>query len=341
MTRFHVGGRVIKTALAVTLSIYIAQQLGLERVTLSAIVALVTVQRTFYHSLLESLGKLGSVLLGGILGTLFAYLLGVTPLSYGLVTLASIFFCLQLRLQDNIILTTITAITVIFSEADNLTVYSLLQIGTALLGAVVALVINYLFTPNHKQEVLRRLQQADEGLQRAIDFIISEMLAPGCDDSEFQSEALQLKREIETGKSVAQLLREEQRFIITRETPSDIYRQAFDIFESQLDRLEEMHNLARRMAVEVPQAVPLVKLFRIIKRIQRNRLRGKRTSYALLERAVINLDQTFAKLEMPLTREEFVSRASLFHLYQEIKRYYRRTLKLPDGLRQEKKVKTS
>lgn len=337
MNRFHVGGRVIKTAAAVTLSIYIAQQLGLERVTLAAIVALVTVQRTFYHSLLESLGKLGSVLLGGILGTLFAYLLGVTPLAYGLVTLTSIFICLQLRLQDNIILTTITAITVIFSEAANLTVYSLMQIATALVGAGCALVINYLFTPNHKQEVIRRLQQAEEGLRQVSDFIIRKMLEPGCDDGEFEAAVLQLKKEIDMGKDVAKLLREEQRFIITRETPSDRYRQAFHIFDSQLDRLEEMHNLARRMAIEVPQAVPLVKLFRIVQNIQRNRIRGKRISYALLEQAIKNLDQDFAELQMPRTREEFVSRASLFHLFQEIKRYYWRTLKLPKALCQSKK----
>ncbi|MEW5785948.1 MAG: aromatic acid exporter family protein, partial [Bacillota bacterium] len=65
MNRFHVGGRVFKTALAVTLAIFLAQQFGLERVTLAAIIALLTVQRTFFHSLVQSLVKLGSVLIGG------------------------------------------------------------------------------------------------------------------------------------------------------------------------------------------------------------------------------------------------------------------------------------
>ncbi len=97
MNRYIVGGRVVKTALAVTLAITIAQQLGLERVTLAAIVALLTVQKTFYHSLLQSMAKLGSVLLGGVLGTAFSFMFGVSPLGYGLVTLAAIYICLQLR----------------------------------------------------------------------------------------------------------------------------------------------------------------------------------------------------------------------------------------------------
>lgn len=330
LTRFHVGGRVIKTAVAVTLSIYLAQQLGLERVTLAAIVALVTVQRTFYNSLLESLGRLGSVMIGGILGTLFAYFLGAAPLAYGLVTLLSISICLQLRLQNNIILTTITAITVIISNADNLILYSLSQIATALLGAIVALLINYLFTPNHQKEVVRQVQQAEEGLRQLIDIIMKEMLHPGCETGEFKNQVLRLKQEIKTGKDTAILLQEEQRFVITRETPSDCYLLAFDLFDSQLDRLEEMHNLARRIAVEVPQAAHLVQLFRIVQQVQRNRIRGKKSSNTLLDRVITNLDQRFARLEMPRTREEFVSRASLFHLYQEIKRYYRYTLKLPE-----------
>ncbi len=118
MNRFLVGGRVIKTALAVTIAIIIAQQLGLERVTLAAIVALLTVQRTFFHSLQQSLAKLGSVLLGGGLGATFSYVFGVSPLGYGLVTLAAIYICLQLHWQDHIILTAVTAITVIFSGSN-------------------------------------------------------------------------------------------------------------------------------------------------------------------------------------------------------------------------------
>lgn len=336
INRFHVGGRVLKTALAVTLAIYFTQLIGMERVTLAAIVALLTVQRTFYHSLLQSIGKLGSVFLGVILGTIFGYLFGVTPLAYGLVTLIMILLCLQLQWQDHIVLATVTAITVIFSGAADLKVYSLEQMLTALLGAASALVINYLFTPNHSQEVVNRLLKVETNLRQAIDFIIKEILEPGCDDTDFKEKVLLLQKEIAEGADVAKLLREEQRFMINRQTPSDRYRQAFHIFSSQLDRLEEMHKLARRMPVEVPQALPLVKLFRIVQAIQFNRLRGKRATYPIFEKAIENLDQRFAAMELPKSREEFISRASLFHLYQEIKRYYRRTQKIAAVISKEK-----
>lgn len=324
MNRFHLGGRVLKTVLAVTLAILFTQQLGFERVTLAALVALVTVQRTFYHSLVQSLEKLGSVLLGGVLGTVFGYLFGINPLAYGLVTLLSILLCLKIRWEDHIILTAVTAISIIFSGATNLGVYSLYQILTALLGAVSALGANYLFTPNHKQEVVNRLMQAEEDLRHLIDFLILEVQKPGCEDKAFLEQVNRLKEEIEEGKDIAKLLQEEQRFIVKRETQSERYHKSFNILSSQLDRLDEMHRLARRMPVAVPQVLPLIKLLRIVQKVQHNKFHNKKSSYARLERVLENLDKYFTDMDIPCSREEFISRASIFHLFQEVKRYYGR-----------------
>ncbi|MFU8795634.1 MAG: aromatic acid exporter family protein [Dethiobacteria bacterium] len=332
LKRYLVGGRVLKTALAVTISIFLAQQLGLERITVAAIVALLTVQRSFYYSLVQSMAKLGSVLIGGILGTAFSYIFGMTPLGYGLVTLAAIYICLRLNWQDHIALTSVTAITIIFSGTNLPLTFSFEHILTALLGAVCALGVNLLFTPNHRKDVLEKLRQTEAGLRRAIDFIIMEMEDPGHDDQEFREEVAKLHQIINEGMETAKLLREEQRFIITRETDSDRYRQTFHICSSQLNRLEEMHNLALRMPVKVPHAEPLVRLFKIVQKLQFRRIHGKQGHYDTIEKLLLKLEQSFAKLDLPRSREEFISRASLFHLFQEIKRYYRRMQKMPEDL---------
>jgi uncharacterized membrane protein YgaE (UPF0421/DUF939 family) len=332
MNRFLVGGRVLKTAAAVTLAIFIAQQFNMERVPLAAIVALITVQKTFYHSLQKSMAKLGSVLLGGILGTIFSYFFGLSPIGYGLATLAAIYICLQLQWQENIVITTITAILIILSGTDAPLIYSLQQILTGLVGATCALLINYLFTPNHRKEVIEKLEEAEHGLRQAIDFIIKEMLKPGCDDESFKEKIDILDSDIEEGMQVAKLLREEQRFIINRETDSDLFRRAFYVYRSQLNRLEEMHRLARRMPIKVPQARPLARLFRIIQKMQYRHLNGRGSHYQIVEQLMDRLEGSFDIMDLPKTREEFVSRASLFHLFQEIKRYYHRLQKIPAGL---------
>jgi len=338
LNRFLVGGRVLKTVLAVTISIYIAQHFGLPRMILAAIVALITVQKTFYHSLIQSMSKIGGVLIGGILGTIFSYFFGVSPLGYGLVTLASIYICLQLKMQEHIVLTTVTAITIIFSGSEiPLLSYSAGQILTGLIGAVCALAINYLFTPNHKKEVIQIIKDTEEGLNKAIDLIKIEMNKPGCDDNNFKELVRDLHDKIDEGLETSKLLHEEQRFIVNRETASDRYHQTFQAYKSQLRRLAEMHTLARRIPIRVPQAEPLVQLFSIVQKIQRRKIEGKKTHYRLVEKVIERLELSFEEMELPQTRREFVSRASLFHLLQEIKRYYNRIQQIPAKVLPQKK----
>ncbi|MDW7740202.1 MAG: aromatic acid exporter family protein [Bacillota bacterium] len=333
MNRYIIGGRVLKTVLAVTLAIYIAQYFELPRMILAALVALITVQKTFYHSLVQSLSKIGGVLLGGILGTTFSYFFGVSPLGYGLVTLVAIYICLQLRWQEHIVVTTVTAITIIFSGNEMpLLSYSIGQILTALIGAVCALTINYLFTPNHKKEVLKKIRQTEEGLSQAVNFIMLEMSEPGCDDTAFKELVLNLRLEIESGLETAKLFQEEQRFIINRETAADRYYQTFQIYSSQLKRLTEMHNLARRIPIKVPQAAPLIKFFRIVQAMQKRRLEGKKAHYKLVDHLLVKMEQSFEEMALPKSRKEFISRASLFHLLQEIKRYYNRMQQIPSAV---------
>ncbi len=331
LKQFPVGGRVLKTALAVTLAIFIVQQLGLVRINLAAIVALITVQKTFYHSLLQSMAKLGSVLIGGVLGTTFSYFFGLSPLGYGLATLAAIYVCLQLQWQEHIVLTAITAITVIFSSNGDTAplLFSVQQIFTALVGALSGLLLNYLFTPNHKKEVEQKLLQTEEGLRRGIDFIMLEMLKPGCNDEPFKEEIENLDRIIEEGLKTSKLLQGEQRFIINRDTDSDRYYKTFMIFKSQLSRLEEMHNLARRIPIRVPQSGPLVQLFRIVQKMQHRSVTGRKNHFEIVDHLLNKMEDSFSVTEPPQSSEEFISQASLFHLFQEIKRYYRRMREAP------------
>jgi len=333
LQRFNVGGRVLKTSLAVTLTIYILQSLGVERVTLPAIVAMVTIQRTFYRSIMQSLARLGGILLGAGIGILLGILLGSTPLVYGLAILIIIWGCLQLNWQDNILTSSVVAIGIISSNALNLPLYSLQQVLSALLAGIVSLAINFLFTPNHRQEVKDRLLCVEGAFCKMLGAVAQEMCHPGTKYQDFNQEAELLRAEIQAGLEFSKLFREEQRFNLSRETLADQYRETFRIFASQLDRLQEMHLLATRMVIEVPQAESLAKLLHILMKTQKRQLTGKKIPYALLDRAITSLENTFVHMALPTTREEFVSRSSLVHLFKEIKKYYIRIRQMPPVLK--------
>ena len=335
LKRFNVGGRVLKTSLAVGLTIFIVQSFGVERVTLPAIVAMVTIQRSFYRSIIQSLAKLGGILLGAFIGLLFGILMGPAPLAFALAIFIVIMGCLQLNWQDNILTTSVVAIGIISSNAHSLPLYSLQQVLSALLAGAVALTINFLFTPNHRQEVRGRLQQIEVAFREMMDDITQEMLHPDMKNEKFKQKAQLLENEIKEGLEISKLFREEQRFNLSRETLADHYRDTFRVFASQLERLQEMHKLAKRMVMEVPQATPLVQLIRILQKVQKNQLYGKKVHYAMLDKAIANLEESFALMDLPVTRAEFISRSSLVHLFKEIKKYYKRVRRIPPVLRDE------
>lgn len=324
--RFYVGGRVLKTTLAVGLSVYTAQLLGIERVSLAAIVAIVTIQRTFYRSLVQSAARLGSVFLGASLGTLAGLLFGASPLAFSLMIFAVIYSCLLLNWQENIVVTSVVAIGVLASRADSLTLYSAHQLASALVGSIVALLVNFMFAPHYEGNLIRSLVELEESLGSLLESLAGEILHPGCRSESFGTRVAQLKEKISAGLEHSKLFREEQYFKTAKETQADLYRETLRVFSSQNERLLEMHQLAKRMVCEVPQAIPIARLLCILKKAQRRQLYGKWNHDGLLQKVINNLEEEFSHMELPATRAEFVSRASLVHLFKETKKYYRRLL---------------
>ncbi|MCL4462940.1 MAG: aromatic acid exporter family protein [Firmicutes bacterium] len=330
--KFHVGGRVLKTSLAVGLSVFVVQSLEFGDVTLAAIVAVVTIQRTFYRSLLQSAERLGSVLLGTMLGTLLALILGATPLSYSLVTLVVILACLRLNWQENVVVVTVVAIGVMASPAENLPLYSFEQFVSALIGAVVALGVNFMFAPSHQNAVLVKLASLEILLQQMMSLVAEEILRIESRYEDLEQKAENMMQEINLSLELSKLFREEQRFSILGEKLADEYQETFRYYATQSERLLEMHYLAKHMISDMPQAAPIARLLCILKQVQSRRLRGKNAHDRLLTRIIENLDASFEEMEMPKNRAEFLTRSALVHLYQEIKRYYQRTKRLPQVL---------
>ncbi|MBS4008857.1 MAG: hypothetical protein KGZ45_10615 [Clostridium sp.] len=330
--KFHVGGRVLKTSLAVGLAVFVVQSLEFGDVTLAAIVAVVTIQRTFYRSLLQSAERLGSVLLGTLLGTLLTMLLGATPLAYSLVTLVVILACLRLNWQDNIVVVTVVAIGVMASPAENLPLYSFEQFISALIGAAVALGVNFLYAPSHQSAVIAKLTNLETMHQQMMDLVVEEILHTEKHYDDLEQKAAVILQEVDLSLEIVKLFKEEQRFSILGEKLADEYQEIFRYFATQTERLLEMHYLAKHMVSDMPQAAPIARLLLNLKRVQSRRLRGENPHDNLLGRLIENLDAAFEKMEMPKNRAEFLTRSALVHLYQEIKRYYQRTRRLQQVL---------
>jgi uncharacterized membrane protein YgaE (UPF0421/DUF939 family) len=326
----NLGGRVIKTVVAVALSVFIAQQLGLERVTFAGIIAIISVQRSLYSSINQAYKKIGSVVLGSLIGGLFAYSFGQNPLAVAAATFVVIQVSLKFHLEDNIVLMTITALNLMLFSTGDFFPYAGNQLALALIGAISGLSLNLLYSPYHKKEVEELLFQADKEMRELMAIILQDMKgAEKYDIEDFTGRLAQLRENIEEGRRMAKLLQEEQRYRFVEDTPSERYRKAFNIFAYQADRIDDLDNLARKIECCIPQVFPIIQVGRIIAKMQERALKGSPYPYKLFERCMAKKEKEFVEGPLPVNQVEFINQAALLHILSELKKYYRNVRKLP------------
>ncbi len=326
----NLGGRVIKTVVASGLAVFIAQQVGLERVSFAGIIAIIVVQRSLFSSVAQGYKRIGSVTLGILMGAVFAFTFGLTPLVVVLTTFLSIQICLKLHWEDNIVLMTIAALNAMLFCTENFFLDASNQLALALIGAVSGISLNMLFSPYHKKEVEELLFFADKELRELLFIVLQDMKgAVKYDREELNPRLSKLKGMIEKGSRLAKLLQEEQRYRFREDTPSESYRKAFLIFASQTDRIEGLFAQAAKIEIVVPQVEPIIKIGRILIKMQQRALKNKPVPYSFFEKTLEKIDDKFATGALPVTRDEFLTRAALIYIFSELKVYYKRIRRLP------------
>lgn len=327
----NLGGRVLKTTAAVGIAVFISQQLGIENVSFAGIVAILSVQRSLFSSVFQAYKKIGSVIVGTGIGAIFAFTFGQNPLAAAVTIFLIIQISLKFHWEDNIVLMTVTALNLMLIPTGGEFFFSARnQLLLALIGSLSGISLNILFSPYHKKEVEELLFFADKEQRELLSIVLQDMKGPEkYDKVKFKDRLNILKEKIEDGSKLAKLLQEEQKYRFVEDTPSERYRKAFTVFASQADRIGDLASLAAKVDCCVPQVFPLVKMGRIIMKIQERVLTGKYVHQLLFEKTIEKLEKDFAKTPLPATREEFISRAALLHIFSELKKYYRRVRQLP------------
>ncbi len=325
----NLGGRVIKTVVAVGLAVFIAQQLGLERVSFAGMVAMISVQRSLFSSVFQAYKRIGGVVLGTLIGAIFVFSFGQNPLAVAAATFLVIQISLKLHWEDNIVLITITVLNLMLYSTGEFFNYAGTQLALALIGAISGISLNILFSPYHKKEIDELLSEVDQELRELLFIVLKNMEGPvKYDHSIFIERIALLKDKIEQGRKLSKLLQEEQRYRFVEDTPSERYKTAFVIFAFEADRVEDLDSLSRKVQCCIPQVFPIIKMGRIIIKIQERILKGKTAPYQLFERSMRKKEKDFTDGPLPTDKEEFISQAALLHILSELKKYYRSLRKL-------------
>ncbi|WP_456276709.1 aromatic acid exporter family protein [Bacillus sp. AK128] len=142
-----IGARILKTGIAVALSLYIAHLLELPSPSFAGIAAAFAIQPSIYRSYQSVIDQFQANIIGAFFAILFTLLFTHSPLIIGFTVMIVIGITLKLKLESTIPLAVVTIIAIMESPPDQFIEFGLIRFGTVILGVMSAFLVNLVFFP--------------------------------------------------------------------------------------------------------------------------------------------------------------------------------------------------
>lgn len=159
---FNIGPRMLKTGIAITLTLVVTGLLDMELEMVAAIAAVLAMQ----PSIMRSFAYIKEVVVGNSVAVIFSllgvFLLGAHPLSVGVVAIVSIAVNVRLGLNKTVSLTVLTIITIMIASEGTIDVlYIVNRLSLVVIGVVSAFIVNVLvFPPEHQKLLFKQIEKA-------------------------------------------------------------------------------------------------------------------------------------------------------------------------------------
>ena len=182
------GTRVVKTAIAVTLSVFLIRFFATDDLSVfyAGFGALIAMDTTFSNSLRQGLTQLIGVLAGTVMGYLSVLMFpSMTPAwMAGLGVLLLIVLCNALKLSFSASLSCIIFLSACLTPTDDIVRDSLFRLRDSSLGIGIALVVNALIRPyNNKKRILALLGRLRAQIPGDIEQIVVKEQFPDLQES--------------------------------------------------------------------------------------------------------------------------------------------------------------
>ncbi|TDQ33741.1 FUSC family protein [Aureibacillus halotolerans] len=163
------GARILKTGLAIVLSLYIAQWLGFDAPVFAGIAAAFAIQPSVYKSYQTVLDQAQANIIGAFFAIIFSTIFGTEPIVVGMVVIVVIAVHLQLKIGQTVSIALVTAIAIMEAPADGFLIYAFERFSSVMLGVVAAFLVNLAFLPpKHEHRLYQSISETSEDIIKWI-----------------------------------------------------------------------------------------------------------------------------------------------------------------------------
>ncbi|GEK90430.1 aromatic acid exporter family protein [Alkalibacterium kapii] len=300
--------KMIKMILATSIAILIARSAGLMSPYAAGIVAILSVSDTKKQSITTALQRIGATVIAFIIASIIFYFLGYSVWTFSLFLLFFVPTAFKLGLESVIASSSVLVSHFIIAENIGLNM-QINEFLLVLIGVVTAISFN-MWMPSYEEDLKQRINAIEEELRQFLRLFYTYLMGETV-YRELKLKARKLSVLLDETKEVA-LLDYENRLMEN----SEYYMDYIDMRARQLDLLRmDIENISA-IKLEKKQNDMLAELFNDLS----EQLHEKNPVLAQLEH-ISALYRHYRNSDLPKTREEFETRATLFQILRNIERF--------------------
>lgn len=239
-----IGGRVLKTGLAISLATYLSMLLIPDNsAALAAIAAVTTTMPSVRKSFDMFTRRLVSNIIGGLVGVFMLFAIGSNPVAIGIAAVVTIAVLNALDLSDVLTLAVITVVAVMLTTSDNYYLAALYRVLETTIGVIVSFIINWLvYPPQHDKPFYSTLVN----LTNEVLIFIRATLRKNVTFSILHRDIQWARKEYSTLTTLFDLMNNEVTFSKSERMGKArrlvIYRQMIKTTKSVIDLLDALHS---------------------------------------------------------------------------------------------------
>lgn len=249
-----IGMRTIKTALAVSLTIFIAQVLNLKSPFFAGIAAIIAMQSSVSESFNMAKNRMLSTILGAITALLFSLIAPENPFFIAIGIIIIIYLCNIFNWKKSIQLSTMVFLSIILNYEEGSRVnYALYRTLDTFIGLVIGTLINYfLLPPNIEEQIKVSIENMYSQVKNMLEHIIWKKEYTGLDE---------LRQEIVNIEKNYNILKKEIRFNLCKTDICSNFENIFELLESTYNHLSIISSIEKTPSIDDENKKALENLF--------------------------------------------------------------------------------
>lgn len=325
--------KIIKIAAGTSLSILIAEFLGLSYSASAGIITLLSIQNTKKETITIALKRIVAFMIAVAIAYILFFILGYYPVTFGLFVLLFILVSYTLNISEGISMCAVL-ISHFLIEKNMRPDFIINEFIILFIGIIIGIILN-LFMPKSLHSVKGHMSKVEDKVKvilekLAASILASEVYHKAHDNMEniyietydISYELKELNELLETGLSRAY-----ENMNNTLLTDTKYYIGYFTMRKNQYEILTHMKDRINRLSLIPKQAQPI---YEFVKKIssQLHEHNNARTLLKELEEILLN----FKEEPNPETREEFENRAVLLLFMYDVEKFLTIKKNFVDGI---------